>query len=147
MVEPVSLVFNEDNYYIIAYSAKHDSTANYRIDRMDKVEIIDEPISKKGVLLRTEVAEYTMQAFKMYGGEPVDIMIEFNSKLIGVIYDKFGEDTKMVRSSDDKCIATLKVQTSPMFWGWLFQFAGQMKILSPDSVIEDYKKHISLLSE
>lgn len=147
VVEPVSLVFNEDNYYIIAYSAKHDSTANYRIDRMDKVEIIDEPISKKGVLLRTEVAEYTMQAFKMYGGEPVDIMIEFNSKLIGVIYDKFGEDTKMVRSSDDKCIATLKVQTSPMFWGWLFQFAGQMKILSPDSVIEDYKKHISLLSE
>lgn len=147
VVEPVSLVFNEDNYYIVVYSSKHDNTANYRVDRMDKVEIIDEPVSEKAVSLRAEMREYTGQAFKMYGGQPVDIVIEFDSKLIGVVYDKFGEGTKMMRSSDDKCIATLKVQTSPVFWGWLFQFAGQMKIISPDSVIEDYKKHAALLSE
>lgn len=142
VVEPVSLVFNEDNYYIVVYSSKHDNTANYRVDRMDKVEIIDEPVSEKAVALRTEVAEYTEQAFKMYGGQPVDIVIEFDSKLVGVVYDKFGEDTKMLRSSEDKCIATLKVQTSPVFWGWLFQFAGQMKILSPDTVITEYKEHL-----
>lgn len=147
VVEPVSLVFNEDNYYIVVYSSKHDNTANYRVDRMDKVEIIDEPVSEKAVSLRAEMCEYTGQAFKMYGGQLVDIVIEFDSKLIGVVYDKFGEGTKMMRSSEDKCIATLKVQTSPVFWGWLFQFAGQMKILSPDSVIEDYKKHVALLSE
>ena len=147
VVEPVSLVFNEDNYYIVVYSSKHDNTANYRVDRMDKVEIIEEPVSEKAVSLRAEMCEYTGQAFKMYGGQPVDIVIEFDTKLIGVVYDKFGEGTKMMRSSEDKCIATLKVQTSPVFWGWLFQFAGQMKILSPGSVIEDYKKHAALLSE
>lgn len=147
VVEPVSLVFNEDNYYIVVYSSKHDNTANYRVDRMDKVEIIDEPVSEKAVSLRAEMCEYTGQAFKMYGGQPMDIVIEFDSKLIGVVYDKFGEGTKMMRSSEDKCIATLKVQTSPVFWGWLFQFAGQMRILSPDSVIEDYKKHAALLVE
>lgn len=47
VVEPVALVFHEDNYYVVVYSAKHDSTANYRIDRMDSVEIIDEPVSQK----------------------------------------------------------------------------------------------------
>lgn len=145
VVEPVSLVFNEDNYYIVVYSSKHDNTANYRVDRMDKVEIIDEPVSEKAIELRAEVAEYTGQAFKMYGGQPVDIVIEFDSKLIGVVYDKFGEGTKMMRSSEDKCIATLKVQTSPVFWGWLFQFAGQMRILSPDSVIEEYKSRAALI--
>lgn len=142
VVEPVSLVFNEDNYYIVVYSSKHDNTANYRVDRMDKVEMIDEPVSDKAVALRTEVAEYTEQAFKMYGGQPVDIVIEFDSKLIGVVYDKFGEDTKMMRSGEDRCVATLKVQTSPVFWGWLFQFAGQMRILSPDSVIKQYHAHL-----
>lgn len=99
VVEPVSLVFNEDNYYIVVYNLKHDNTANYRMDRMDKVEIIDEPVSEKAVALRTEVAEYTEQAFKMYGGQPVDIVIEFDPKLIGVVYDKFGEDTNMI----EKC--------------------------------------------
>lgn len=142
VAEPVSLVFNEDNYYIVVYSSKHDNTANYRVDRMDKVEIIDEPVSEKAVSLRAEMCEYTGQAFKMYGGQPVDIVIEFDTKLIGVVYDKFGEGTKMMRSSEDKCIATLKVQTSPVFWGWLFQFAGQMRILSPDTVITEYKEHL-----
>ena len=84
--------------------------------------------------------------FKMYGGQQTDVVLEFDYKLIGVVYDKFGEDTKMIRSGE-KCIATVKVQISPVFWGWLFQFAGQMKVLSPDTVIAVYKKHAAMLDE
>lgn len=146
VVEPVALVFNEDNYYLMVYSAKHDNTANYRVDRMEKVEIIDDSICEKALALRDSIGGYTEQAFKMYGGQPVDVVLEFGTKLIGVVYDKFGEDTKMIRSGE-KCIATVKVQISPVFWGWLFQFAGQMKVLSPDAVIIDYKKHAAMLIE
>ena len=138
VVEPVALVFHEDNYYVVVYSAKHDSTANYRIDRMDNVEIIDEPVSQKALALRKEVAGYTERVFKMYGGQPVDIVIEFDDKLIGVVYDKFGENTKMIRTNEHKCVATVKVQISPTFWGWLFQFGKQMWILSPTKLIEEY---------
>ena len=74
----------------------------------------------------------------MYAGEAVDIVIEFNDSLIGVVFDKFGEDTKMMRCGDRKCVATVKVQISPVFWGWLFQFAGEMKLLSPDSLVQEY---------
>lgn len=117
VVEPVALVFHEDNYYIVVYSAKHDSTANYRIDRMDSVEIIDESVSQRALALRNEVAGYTERVFKMYGGQPVDIVIEFDDKLIGVVYDKFGESTKMIRTHEHMCVATVKVQISPTFWG------------------------------
>mgnify|MGYP000351531987 CR=1 FL=1 len=146
VVEPIALVFNEDNYYLMVYSARHDGTANYRVDRMDHVEIIDEDISEKALAMRDGLDCYTEQVFKMYGGQPVDVVLEFDAKLIGVVYDKFGEDTKMIRSGEN-CIATVKVQISPVFWGWLFQFAGQMKVLSPDSVIADYKKHAAMLDE
>lgn len=37
VIEPIGLVFNEDNYYLVCYSAKHEGTANYRVDRMDSV--------------------------------------------------------------------------------------------------------------
>lgn len=116
VVEPIALVFNDDNYYLMVYSAKHDGTANYRVDRMDHVEIVDEAISEKALTLREGIDSYTEQAFKMYGGQQVDVVLEFDDKLIGVVYDKFGEDTKMIRSGD-KCIATVKVQISPVFWG------------------------------
>ena len=147
VVEPVALVFHEDNYYIVVYSAKHDSTANYRIDRMDSVEIIDEPVSQKALALRNEVAGYTERVFKMYGGQPVDIVIEFDDKLIGVVYDKFGENTKMIRTHEHTCVATVKVQISPTFWGWLFQFGKQMRILSPVNLTEEYKNMIGEVIE
>ena len=147
IVEPVALVFNEDNYYLMAYSAKYDESANYRMDRMDHVEVMEEDISGKTLALRDSLDDYTEQVFKMYGGRQEDIVLEFDAKLIGVVYDKFGEDTKMIRSSDEKCVATVKVQISPVFWGWLFQFAGRMRILSPGTVIAEYRKYAAMLEE
>ena len=147
VVEPVALVFNEDNYYLVVYSSRHDNTANYRVDRMDHVEVLSDAVSEKAISLRGGVAEYTEQAFKMYGGTPTDIVIEFENQLIGAVYDKFGEDTQMMRSGENKCIATVKVQISPTFWGWLFQFAGLMKVISPDTVIEEYKSRAARLME
>lgn len=145
VAEPVVLVFNEDNYYLVAYSAKYDGTANYRVNRMDAVEVLDEPISEKALQLWDSISSCTEQAFKMYGGQPMDITIQFNNKLIGVVYDKFGEGTRMVRLTEDSCVATVKVQVSPTFWGWIFQFGGQMRITSPESMIAEYKQHVAKL--
>ena len=147
MVEPVALVFHEDNYYVVAYSAKHEGTANYRVDRMDSVEVLNEPVSSKALALRNEVAGYTERVFKMYGGQPVDIVIEFDDKLIGVVYDRFGENTRMMRTHEHRCVATVKVQISPTFWGWLFQFGKQMRILSPNQLIEEYATIVKELLE
>lgn len=145
VVEPIALVFNEDNYYLVSYSSRHGSTSNYRVDRMSGVEIIDEDITDVAVTLREDVSEYTEQAFKMYRGEPVEVALQFNEKLIGVVYDKFGESVPMTRTNGDIITATVKVQIAPTFWGWLFQFGGQMKILSPDSVKQEYKKQVAAL--
>lgn len=140
VVEPVALVFNEDNYYLMCYSARHDSTANYRVDRMTAVEVVDEDICEKAISLRAGIDGYTEQAFRMYGGQCEKVTLEFSDKLIGVVYDKFGEDTKMVRTGDHTIVASVDVQISPTFWGWLFQFGDQMKILSPSNVADEYKQ-------
>lgn len=145
VVEPVALVFNEDNYYLSSYSSRFDSTSNYRVDRMDGVQLIDEPCCEKAVALRDEVSVYTEQAFKMFGGQPEDVVLEFQRSLIGVVYDRFGEGVKMLPSGENKCIATVKVRISPVFWGWLFQFAGEMRILSPASLQEEYRKRAEKL--
>lgn len=143
VVEPIALVFNDDNYYLTCYSAKHDGTANYRVDRMTAVESIDEEISEKAIELRGEMGCYTEQVFRMYGGEIENVTLELDDKLIGVIYDKFGEDTKVVRTGENTVAASVKVQVSPTFFGWLFQFGTQMRILSPDSVKKEYKNLVT----
>ena len=142
VVEPIALVFNEDNYYLTCYSARHDGTSNYRVDRMDAVTMIDQPCCEKAIALRDEVAAYTEQAFKMFGGQLEDVVLEFDRSLIGAVYDKFGESVKMMPSGENRIVATVKVRISPTFWGWLFQFAEQMKILSPTHVITMYSQHL-----
>lgn len=145
VVEPIALVFNEDNYYMLCYSSRHGKTSTYRVDRMDSVTVLDESITETAAALKNEISEYTEQVFKMYAGEVVDIVIEFKDTLIGVVFDKFGEGTKMLRSSEHQCVATVKVQISPVFWGWLFQFAGEMNILSPESLVLEYKERAKLI--
>lgn len=146
VVEPIALVFNEDNYYLMVYSAKHDNTGTYRIDRMEAVEIIEETICEKAIGLRSTMAEHTEQTFKMFAGPVEDVVLQFPPKLIGPVYDKFGEDTQMMRSGEN-IIASVKVQVSPTFWGWLFQFGQQMKIISPDHKIEEYKDIAAVITE
>ena len=141
-VEPVALVLNEDTYYLMTYSSRHpDKTANYRLDRMDQVEVVDESVLSDAALEKIAgVAEFTEQAFKMYGGELVDVLIQFDKTLIGPVLDKFGEDTPMMTVNENTCAATVHVQISPTFFGWVAQFAEKMRIISPDTVIEEYKK-------
>lgn len=146
-VEPVALVFNEDNYYLMGYMAKHPGrTANYRIDRIDHIEVVEESTLSREALEKIDtVAEFTEQAFKMFGGEVKEVVLQFDKSLLGPFYDKFGEFTPISIVDKSKCKATIHVQISPPFFGWLSQFAGEMSILSPDTVIEQFRQCIGLI--
>lgn len=60
IVEPIALVFNEDNYYLVSYSSRHGNTTNYRVDRMTDVKVVDDPITEVAISLREDVCEYTV---------------------------------------------------------------------------------------
>lgn len=142
--EPLSLVFHEDNYYLLCYSTYFDRVYPYRVDRMSDAEIVEEEISAKtkDVLRNLDAAAFTEQAFRMYGGTPKSVTIEFSEDLIGAVYDRFGEDTKMKRLDNGHITANIRVLLSPMFFGWFCQFGGQMKITWPDTVIKELKEYL-----
>ena len=138
VVEPMALIYNEDNYYLMTWSSKHNAITNYRVDRMEDVAVEDAPVSENAVMDDEDYADYTEQVFKMYGGELTNITLDFKDKLIGAVQDKFGEDTKIIRTGPERCVAAVCVQVSPTFWGWLFQFAGEMNILAPEELKTKY---------
>lgn len=147
VTEPVALVYNEDNYYLICYSEKHDDTVNYRVDRMDGVDMLRKSITEKAKALRESVADLTEEMFKMYGGAPERVALQFGEQLIGAVYDKFGEGVQIVRADSSTCTAEVSVQISPTFWGWLFQFGSAMKIIEPAHLIEEYRKKAQAVLE
>ena len=82
----------------------------------------------------------------MYNGKIESITLSFSRDLIGVIYDKFGEDTE-IWQEDGRYAANVKVQISPTFWGWLFQFGGRMRLQGPAVLQEEMGRQLSLLED
>ena len=82
----------------------------------------------------------------MYNGKIESITLSFSRDLIGVIYDKFGEDTE-IWQEDGRYAANVKVQISPTFWGWLFQFGGRMRLQGPAVLQEEMGRQLSLLAD
>lgn len=142
LTDPVSLLYNEDNYYLIGYSQKYANNTNYRVDRMEHILLEETTVCEEAGNRRKALRTYREQVFQMYGGRVCEVVLEFDRSLIGVIFDKFGEDTKMLKKNDTTLLATLMVQISPTFWGWIFQFGGKMRILSPNNAIWEYREWV-----
>lgn len=146
IVEPMALIMNNNNYYLMCFSSKYDGITNYRLDRMEHTEVLEEPVTEGAIIHSADAKSFTSQAFSMYGGPVENAVLQFSDKLIGVIYDKFGEQTQMIRQDEHTCIATVQIQKSPTFWGWIFTFGQDMKILAPEALEADYQEQIRKLN-
>lgn len=142
---PLATIYNEDYYYLVCYDKEKNDIVNYRMDRMDMVEISKSIICTEAEQAAKRINAYTDEIFKMFGGPVETVTLQFEEELMKVIYDKFGEDTEITRivkasnKTTNLCKATVQVQVSPTFWGWLFQFGNQMRIVSPQKMIVAYK--------
>ncbi len=135
---PVSLTWDDENYYLITYKEKYNSFAHYRVDKMDGIEITQEPRSE--IPEQFDLSSYTKSVFSMFGGEETAVTVEFDNKLVGVVFDRFGVDIPVIKSGEERFTCTVKVAVSPQFFSWVMGFGNRAKIISPQSVVDEQKK-------
>lgn len=140
-VNPVGLVYHEDNYYLVTYHETHEAAVNYRVDRMADVQIEQTRVAEQAIALSEELGSYTERVFKMFNGPRATVELQFDRKLIDAVQDKFGESVEIFDCKREQCSAKVEVLVSPVFFGWCFQFGKSMKILSPESVAAEMKAH------
>jgi predicted DNA-binding transcriptional regulator YafY len=147
IVNPYATIFSNDSYYLLCYDDKHEGIAHYRIDRMDSVKILDEPITKRPELKTFNVKKHKKQVFNMFAGESTNVTIRIDPTLIDAMYDKFGSSVKMRKTQDDEVELSVEVQVSPAFIGWCVSFGSRLRVVSPTDVIEKIKAEIEKLQE
>ena len=86
---PVQLVYAEGYYYLVVFNEKHDDFANYRVDRMDRIEVLDEPALKNERIATFDARELESRAFGMYSGEPVAATLLVDEEVMGAVIDRF----------------------------------------------------------
>lgn len=140
---PVGMVWNRDNYYLLCFTNGHDDMVTYRLDKMEdvKVETYEREPHDEYELFNTE--EYRKQVFSMFGGEPQKVTLTFTKDMISEIFDRFGDDLHIRKGVDETFSADVTVQVSKPFFVWLVGTLGKVKIKSPSCVKTEFDNFTS----
>lgn len=134
---PYGLIWDDENYYLVAHSPRHGIT-HYRVDKMTHIEMTGEPRYIDPDAKKLSSAAYGRNVFGMFGRETTTVRMRFHKSLVGVIIDRFGAETMLIPDGEDHFIFSMDIAVSPLFLGWLAGFGDRARILSPQSVIDQY---------
>ncbi len=134
---PYGLCWDSENYYLVAHTVERGKT-HYRVDRMAQIKVTGQPRLNPEEYRDLNMASYSKQVFGMYGGEPRNVTLSFPENLADSCVDKFGRGIMMIPQGDGTFHVTTTVAVSPVFFSWVFSFAGRVKILGPENVNQEY---------
>ena len=133
---PYDLIWNEDRYYVLGFSNSHNKVISFRVDRMCNVNLNDAPADSPPS--DYSIAAYGSKVFDMFDGHNATVTLRCKNDLMRVIVDRFGENVQTEVFDKEHFLATVDVSVSPTFFGWVFQFADGVNIVSPPEIAREY---------
>ena len=145
-VSPWALLWDNENYYLVAYDAGDDKIKHYRVDKMLKISITGDKREGKERFGEFDLARYSRSLFGMYGGEEVRVTLDVRNDMIGVLIDRFGKDLMSTKSDDNSCRTVVEVVVSRQFLGWIMALGDGVRIVGPESVVEQMREEVRRLA-
>ena len=134
VVSPLALMWDNENYYLLAWDAKAALRKHYRVDKMASISMTGQPRYMDAQTRELDLTEYGKNVFGMFAGSREQLRLRFDRSLAGVVIDRFGRGTPCVPDGPDAFICTVEVAVSPNFFGWLASFGARAQLLSPAPV-------------
>lgn len=142
-VSPLALSWREENYYLVAHDAKEDRIKHYRVDKMSHIQSVagEKRTGTEGLGVR-EITEYINKTFGMFGGEAQTVTLILPRNMIGIMIDRFGKEIDIRSRGENQVSIRIKVAVSGQFYGWLSGLGGQVRILAPERIREEYRQYL-----
>lgn len=140
-LSPWMLLWDDEYYYLIAYDHENAQIRHYRVDRMRSVSESKDRRKGRTEFEALDVAEYSSGVFGMFGGEITHVTFRCKDSMADVVLDRFGKDVMMTPQADGFQFHA-DINVSPQFFGWVASFGGDIKIISPTNVAEQFKEHL-----
>ena len=146
-VSPWGLMWDDENYYLVAFDANEEQIKHFRVDKMLNITITDEQRIGNKAFKEFDLPKYTKSLFGMFGGEPTAVRLEGRNDLVGVVIDRFGDDVSIRSVDDDHFTATVNVAVSRQFLGWIFAIGDGLRITAPDNIVALIKEESRKLAK
>ncbi|MBQ9248849.1 MAG: WYL domain-containing protein [Oscillospiraceae bacterium] len=133
-VSPFALLWDDENYYMLAWDNEEGLLKHFRVDKMTQITALDEPRQGREAFQAVDMSAYSQKVFGMFTGEEHRVRLRFARHLVGAVIDRFGKDVMVVPDGEEHFTVTVEVAVSPQFFAWVFGFGGEAEILAPESV-------------
>lgn len=143
-VHPHALIWDQDRYYLIAYSLKDDEVRHYRVDRMRNVEVLEETFVKDG---QFSLQEHLKNSVHMYNGDEISLEAEFHNRLMNTVVDRFGLNINVTELPNERFNLKVRVANSRGLRGWLLRWGSEVKVLYPPFLVEEMKREIEQMKK
>lgn len=151
-VSPYALTWQDDHYYLICNYSKYDNLMHLRLDRISKIEILNEKSRHfSEVSEYTEffdIADYTNRLFGMHSGELQTIELCCKREIAKTVADRFTENIFITNVTENEFCFSYKAAVSDALVTFILNYGDSIKVLKPqnlaDMVISRAKKVLNL---
>ncbi len=140
VVSPWSLLWDQENYYLLAFDEADGIVKNYRVDKMRRISSLEEKRLGRDAFEKLDMSSYAEKVFGMFYGREETVTVLAKNYLIGAVIDRFGKEIPLRKEDEEWFRFRVNVAVSGQFFGWLLSFGGDMKIISPEPVVKEYKE-------
>lgn len=151
-VSPYAMIWSNDHYYLIANNQKYNNLMHTRIDRMKKVEILEERARKFSEVSPYksyfDSADYSGKIFNMFSGDTQTLEMLCDNSTLEEMIDRFG-NTALIRTGDDeeRFLLSTKCVVSEGLVSWIMQFGGRLQVLEPVSLRDQVKSRAKEIAD
>ncbi len=149
-VSPYALIWSNDYYYLICNNENHDNLMHLRIDRIKAVNILNENFRHFSEVSnyqnKFDSADYANKLFNMFSGEPKPIELICENDLLDVMLDRFGKTVKIQKYDETAFLLRTNAAVSNGLVSWILQFAGRVRVNSPNDLIYEIKQKANEIS-
>lgn len=146
IINPYYMVNNHGKYYLVCNSDKYDNLANYKIECISNIRILDEevkPIKSLPGQQNFSIKEYMNEHIYMVAGHSVLATVKIDKEeRINDIISWFG-DKISISKKDNKIFTTMKVNEDSLIY-WAMQYGEFVEVISP---VETRNKITNLLED
>lgn len=134
-INPYSLLWSNDHYYLVCNNDKYNNLMHLRLDRIETVKPLSTPAKHFSKVSKYndkfDTADYSNKLFNMFTGESGQIELCCDNRLIDDILEKFGEEIPIKIFDDNRFIFKADVELSNGLVSWIMQYGADIKVVSP----------------
>ena len=142
VVSPYALTWDDENYYLVAFDSQADQIKHYRVDKMTDIDALEERRDGQAAYDDLDMAVYARKVFGMFAGREEPVRLRFDSRLVGAVLDRLGQEATLFADGEDHFTVTTSVVPSPQFFAWIFGFGDLAQVLGPETVVRQMREQL-----